>query len=168
MDVADTIAIKQDWPFSHQSHNVFPISFCVFPFPVFPQGYVAFTASNYRLYQNYISPYISADLSRHHKGQLIASWQACAWPLKEKNGSGHPPPLLPNTCTYTFHVLIYPDYPFVFLITLISLPQTTPPPSPPLLGLLPLLCHHTCYFSEQRWTKHIYVCTSSLSLCACH
>lgn len=43
----------------------------------FPEGGVAFTASNYRLYQSYISPYISVDLSSHLKGQLIALWQAC-------------------------------------------------------------------------------------------
>lgn len=87
----DTCAIKQQWPFSHQSSCVSLLPFFVFPFSS-PQGGVAFTASNYRLYQSYISPYISVDLSRHLKGQLIALWQACAWPLKEKSRSGRSNP----------------------------------------------------------------------------
>lgn len=90
------------------SNNSDPVSlpFFVFPFS-FPQGGVAFTASNYRLYQSYISPDISVDLSRHLKGQLIVLWQACARPLKEKSRSGRSDPILPpnaytKTHTYTF------------------------------------------------------------------
>lgn len=93
-----TCAIKQQWPFSHQSPSVSRLPFFVLPFS-FPQGGVAFTASNYRLYQSYISPYIAGDLSRHLKGQLIALWQACAWPLKEKSRSGRSKALPPNTYT---------------------------------------------------------------------
>lgn len=101
-----TCAIKQHWPFSHQSPSVCLLPFfCVFPFS-FPQGGVAFTASNYRLYQSYISPYISVDLSRHLKGQLIALWQACAWPLKEKSRS-EKPNTYTQTHTYTFLSLQY-------------------------------------------------------------
>lgn len=107
-----TCAIKQDWPFSHQSPSVSvslshsPPFFCVFPFS-FPEGGVAFTASNYRLYQSYISPYISVDLSSHLKGQLIALWQACVWPLKEKSRSGWSNSLPFNTYTSKhLHVLI--------------------------------------------------------------
>lgn len=77
--------------------------FCVFPFS-FPEGGVAFTASNYRLYQSYISPYISVDLSSHLKGQLIALWQACVRPLKEKSRSGwsNSPPLSTHTHLNTY------------------------------------------------------------------
>lgn len=80
--------------------------FCVFPFS-FPEGGVAFTASNYRLYQSYISPYISVDLSSHLKGQLIALWQACVRPLKEKSRSGwsNSPPFNTYTSKH-LHVLI--------------------------------------------------------------
>lgn len=107
-----TCAIKQDWPFSHQSPSVSvslslsTLFFCVFPFS-FPEGGVAFTASNYRLYQSYISPYISVDLSSHLKGQLIALWQACVWPLKEKSRSGwsNSPPFNTYTSKH-LHVLI--------------------------------------------------------------
>lgn len=60
-------------------------SLFVLPFS-FPQGLVAFMASNYRLYQSNISPHILVDLSRHLKGRLIALCQVCARPLKEKAG----------------------------------------------------------------------------------
>ncbi|CAB1430301.1 unnamed protein product [Pleuronectes platessa] len=41
-------------------------------------GGVAFTDSNYRLYQSYISPGITGDLGRHLKGRQIALWPAGA------------------------------------------------------------------------------------------
>lgn len=63
--------------FSSESQCLSSLPLFVFP-SSFPQGGVAFTASNYRLYQSYISPYISVDLSRHLKGQLIALWPAGA------------------------------------------------------------------------------------------
>lgn len=55
------------------------------PPPPPPQGAVAFTASNYRLYQSDISPYISTGLNRHLKGtadSIVAG--PCTTPEGEK------------------------------------------------------------------------------------
>lgn len=134
--------------------------FFVFPFS-FPQGGVAFTASNYRLYQSYISPYISVDLSRHLKGQLIALWQACAWPLKEKSRSGR--------CKPTKHI---PKH-----------TRTHPCPSLSRLSFFVLLYHflffprslwdsfHCCVITlvisrEQRRTIHVYFCLAAFCVYA--
>lgn len=106
--------------FSSESQCISLLPLFVFPFS-FPQGGVAFTASNYRLYQSYISPYISVDLSRHLKGQLIALWQACAWPLKEKSRSWR--------CKPTKHTHSFPSFVFLyrfqfFPLSLSGIPST--------------------------------------------
>lgn len=132
------------------------------PFPP-PHGTVAFMASNYRLYQSYISPYISADL----KGQLIALWQACAWPLKEKSRSGRSKPNPQssiytsgtNTHVHTFVPVSHPDCPFCLLPGFNLVSFISP-------EFFLLLCHHTCHFKEQRGTKCVFV--HIMCLCTWH
>lgn len=123
------------------------LPFFVLPFP-FPHGGVAFTASNYRLYQSYISPYISVDLSRHLKGQLIALWQACARPLKEKSRSG----IHPNT------------YLSLSAQTLLFVPLYFFPPRP-LWDFLHC-CVITLVISRNKEEQNTFLCTSILNECA--
>lgn len=142
--------------FSSKPECLFSSLFCVFPFFLSPQGVMAFTASNYRLYLSYISPYISADLGRHLKGQLIALWRACARPLKEKSRSGWRNSLLSSSSKH-LHVHLPPPPSLsvhAILLSFLSLYSSFTSASP---GSLSLLCHHTCHFHEQRRTKHIFV-----------
>lgn len=146
--------------FSSKRECLFSSLFVCSPFP-FPQGGVAFTASNYRLYLSHISPYISADLSRPLQGQLIALWQACARPLKEKSRSGWSNSVL---CSSSKHLHIRLPRPYLsalsfchsyhFMLLCFSLPGI------PLTTVSLHLSFH--------WTKknNTYFCLQAFCLCA--
>ena len=126
---------------------------------------MAFTASNYRLYQSYISPYISVDISRHLKGQLIALWQACARPLKEKAGQGGATP--PLQAFKLIHIQTHantPPCPYLSRPSFCLFHHFIPFLYSPR-GSSPLLCHHTCHFNEHRSTKLIFVYMLFVFMC---
>lgn len=147
-------------PFLIKARVSFLLPFCVFPFS-FPPGGVAFTASNYRLYLSHISPYISADLSRPLQGQLIALWQACARPLKEKSRSGWSNSILCSSSKH-LHIRLPPSLSVcAILLSFLSLYVSLlyPPRDP----------SHNCVIalviSLNKEEQNIFLSTSSLSLC---
>lgn len=149
--------------FSSKRECLFSSLFVCSPFP-FPQGGVAFTASNYRLYLSHISPYISADLSRPLQGQLIALWQACAWPLKEKSRSGWSNSVLCSSSKH-LHIRLPPSLSVhAILLSFLSLYVALlyPPRDP----------SHNCVIalviSLNKEEQNIFLSTSSLSLCTWH
>lgn len=138
----------------------FLMSFSVLP----PYSSVAFVASNYRLYQSYISPYGSPGPSKHLKGQLIALWQAWLPSLKEKSRSGQEDSplflLAPTQCpslSLSVRTILCLFSSFLSLCFFSSVSA----------GSISSLCHHTCHFNEQKRNKNAPPRPSTHASCIC-